>query len=390
MFNKNYKLKSIVKSLFFKESTINHLIKYPTPTNLSYAWGFGSLAAVCLVIQIITGIFLNMYYVAHVDYAFASIEYIMREVNYGWFIRYCHTTGASFFFIITYAHIARSVYYKSYQGRMFLWFSGIVILILLMATAFMGYVLPWGQMSLWGATVITGMFSSIPVLGDYIVLWIWGGMSVSGLSLHRFLALHYVCGFLLAGAVILHLVLLHEVGSNQPFRVEYYNEKDSFYPNFINKDVMGIILFLIAFAFVAYFYPNIFNHPDNYIKSNAMVTPLHIVPEWYFLPFYAALRAIDDKLLGLVYMFGLLITVAGMPYCDSSPLKNPQERPIFRVLFWVWIAIWFLLGYLGSQALIDPYVTWHRPALVFYYSYFVFFTYMCSDFEIELIKKLKK
>lgn len=383
MFNKDLKSK-INKSLFLKESIINHLVKYPTPTNLSYAWGFGSLAGACIAIQIVTGVFLNMYYVPHPKYAFASIEYIMREVNFGWFIRYCHTTGASFFFIVTYFHIGRSIYYKSYQNRLFLWFSGMIIFVLLMGTAFMGYVLPWGQMSFWGATVITGMFSAIPVIGDQIVIWIWGGMSVSGLTLHRFLTLHYVFGFLLAGTIILHLVLLHEVGSNQPFKVEYYNEKDAFYPNFVNKDVLGLVIFLIAFVFVAYFYPNIFNHPDNYIKANPMVTPLHIVPEWYFLPFYAALRAIDTKLLGLIYMFGLLITLGTLPYMDTSPLKNPHERPIFRILFWIWIAVWIFLGYLGSQALIHPYVSWHKPALVFYYVYFLIFTRGCSWIETKL------
>ena len=264
----------------------SHIISYPTPINLNYMWSFGSAAGICLVIQIITGIFLAMHYTPHVDLAFSSVEHIMRDVNNGWLIRYIHANGASMFFIVVYCHIFRGLYYGSFMHpRQHLWCSGVTIFLLMMATAFMGYVLPWGQMSFWGATVITNLFSAIPVVGKSIVEWLWGGFSVGNATLNRFFSLHYLMPFLIAGMTLIHLALLHKDGSNNPLGVNGAIDTVSFYPYFYVKDLFSFLILVLVFSFFVYFYPNLLGHPDNYIPANPMVTPAHIVPEWYFLPF---------------------------------------------------------------------------------------------------------
>jgi len=291
-------------------SIINdHIVDYPTPINLNYFWGFGSLAGMCLLIQIVTGVCLAMHYSPHVDLAFNSIEHIMRDVNNGWLLRYMHANGASMFFITVYIHIGRGLYYTSYgYPRLFLWYSGVVIFILMMATAFMGYVLPWGQMSFWGATVITNLFSAIPYVGESISFWLWGGFSVDNATLNRFFSLHYLLPFLISGLALVHLALLHLEGSSNPLGVCTKVDKVSFYPYFVLKDLFGFFLFLLVFAYFLFFEPNLMGHPDNYIRANALVTPTHIVPEWYFLPFYAILRSIPDKLGGVACM-GLALVI---------------------------------------------------------------------------------
>ena len=275
----------------------NTLKKHPYPKNLSYWWNFGSIAGIALVIQILSGLFLAMHYVPNTQQAFDSVEHIMRDVNYGWLIRYIHAVGASMFFVALYAHMIRGLYYGSYKApREILWWAGIIIFLLTMATAFMGYVLPWGQMSFWGATVITNLFSAIPVVGKSIVEWLWGGYSVDNPTLNRFFVLHFLMPFLIVGVVLLHLLALHTAGSNNPTGVPIKTKKDAipFHPYFTIKDLVGFAIFFLIFGYFLFFYPNVLGHPDNYIPANPLVTPAHIVPEWYFLPFYAILRAVPD------------------------------------------------------------------------------------------------
>ena len=295
----------------------SHIVDYPTPINLNYFWSFGSTAGICLVIQILTGVFLAMHYTPHVDLAFYSIEHIMRDVNNWWLIRYLHANGASMFFIVVYSHIFRGLYYGSFiNPRGWLWASGVIIFLLMMATAFMGYVLPWGQMSFWGATVITNLFSAIPIVGASIVEWLWGGFSVSNATLNRFFSLHYLLPFLIAGLTIVHLSLLHKAGSNNPLGINKNIEAISFYPYFYVKDLLAFFLLLIMFSFFVFYYPNVLGHSDNYIEANALVTPAHIIPEWYFLPFYAILRSIPDKLGGVVAMVLAILILLFLPFTN--------------------------------------------------------------------------
>ncbi|MBM3541005.1 MAG: cytochrome b/b6, partial [Alphaproteobacteria bacterium] len=308
----------------------HELHEYPTPKNLNYWWNFGSLAGFCLVIMIVTGIVLAMQYTPHVDMAFGSVERIMRDVNQGWLIRYIHMNGASLFFLVVYIHICRSLYYGSYKPpREVLWWLGLVILLLMMATAFMGYVLPWGQMSFWGATVITNLFSAIPLVGESIVTWLWGGYAVDNPTLTRFFSLHYLLPFVIVGVVMLHLVALHKVSSNNPLGVEMKSPKDSipFHPYYTAKDFFGIGVFLIVFAGFVFFAPNYMGHPLNYVPANPLVTPPHIVPEWYFLPFYAILRSIPDKLLGVIAMFAAILVLFVLPWLDTSRVRSAKFRP---------------------------------------------------------------
>jgi len=292
----------------------SHIIDYPTPINLNYMWSFGSTAGICLVVQIITGIFLAMHYTPHVDLAFNSVEHIMRDVNNGWLLRYLHANGASMFFIVVYSHIFRGLYFGSYmypRGR--LWASGVIIFLLMMATGFMGYVLPWGQMSFWGATVITNLFSAIPLVGGSIVEWLWGGFSVDNATLNRFFSLHYLMPFVIAGLTMVHLSLLHTTGSNNPLGINSNVDTVPFYPYFYVKDLLAFLLFISLFSFFVFFYPNALGHADNYIPANPLVTPPHIVPEWYFLPFYAILRSIPDKLGGVVAMVSAILILLLLP-----------------------------------------------------------------------------
>jgi len=323
----------------------NHIINYPSPINLTYAWSFGALAGLCLVIQIVSGIFLAMHYTPHIDLAFSSVEHIMRDVNNGWLIRYLHANGASMFFIVVYSHIFRGIYYGSFMApREYLWCSGVILFLLMMATAFMGYVLPWGQMSFWGATVITNLFSAIPYLGTSIVEWLWGGFCVDNATLNRFFSLHFVLPFLIAGLVILHIALLHKDGSNNPLGVHSATDKISFYPYFYVKDLFSFLSFVFFFSIILFYYPNLLGHPDNYIMANPMSTPAHIVPEWYFLPFYAILRSIPDKLGGVAAMGGAIVVLLFLPFLNTSEVRSAAFRPIFRKLFWLFFANFFTIG----------------------------------------------
>jgi ubiquinol-cytochrome c reductase cytochrome b subunit len=335
----------------------SHIINYPTPINLNYLWSFGSSAGIALVIQIITGIFLAMHYTPHIDFAFSSVEHIMRDVNNGWLIRYFHANGASFFFIVVYCHIFRGLYFGSYfYPRHKLWISGVVLFLLMMATAFMGYVLPWGQMSFWGATVITNLFSAIPVIGKTIVEWLWGGFSVSNATLNRFFSLHYLLPFLIVGVTLIHLSLLHKDGSNNPLGIGYNIETISFYPYFYVKDLFFFFIFLIFFSLFVFFSPNILGHSDNYILANPLVTPAHIVPEWYFLPFYAILRSIPNKLGGVIAMVGAILVLILLPFINTSNVRSSKFRPLFSLVYWFLVSDFLLLGWLGQKPVEDPYI----------------------------------
>ena len=348
--------------------------EYPTPKNLNYWWNFGSLAGITLVIMIVTGIILSMHYTAHVDHAFQSVERIMRDVNYGWLIRYIHANGASFFFIVVYIHIFRGLYYGSYKApRELLWMLGVVILLLMMATAFMGYVLPWGQMSFWGATVITNLFSAIPLVGESIVTLLWGGFSVDNPTLNRFFSLHYLLPFVIVGVVVLHIVALHRFGSNNPLGIDVRGDQDtvSFHPYYTVKDMFGLSVFLTIMAAVVFFLPNSMGHPDNYIPANPMVTPAHIVPEWYFLPFYAILRAVPDKLLGVLAMFAAIAVLFVLPWLDRSPVRSATFRPIYKIMFWVFLLDCVALTYLGAKPAEGIYVVLSRLCTVYYFAHFI-------------------
>lgn len=361
--------------------------EYPTPRNLNYAWNFGSLAGICLVIQILSGIFLAMNYTAHIDMAFDSVERIMRDVNYGWLLRYMHATGASMFFVVVYIHIFRGLYYGSYKSpREVLWWLGIVILLLMMATAFMGYVLPWGQMSFWGATVITNLFSAFPVVGESIVTFLWGGFSVDNPTLNRFFALHYLMPFLLFGVVILHLVALHQHGSNNPLGIDVKGKQDTipFHPYYTIKDFFGFFVFFLVFAYFIFYSPNSLGHPDNYIEANPMVTPPHIVPEWYFLPFYAILRAVPDKLGGVLMMFAAIIVLFFLPWLDSSKVRSARFRPAYKAFYWVFAADCLLLGLVGGKPAEGLYIPLGQVATVYYFLHFLVLMPVLSKFEKPL------
>ncbi len=374
-------------------STMDHMVgsQYPTPRNLSYWWNFGSLAGIVLVLQIVTGIVLAMHYTPHVDYAFASVEHIMRDVNYGWLLRYAHANGASFFFIVVYIHIFRGLYYGSYKTpRELLWMLGVVIMLLMMATAFMGYVLPWGQMSFWGATVITNLFSAIPIFGEGIVTWLWGGFSVDNPTLARFFSLHYLLPFVIVGVVVLHVLALHQFGSNNPLGIDRKSPKDSipFHPYYTVKDLFGLGVFLIAFAVFVFYFPNMLGHPDNYIEADPLVTPAHIVPEWYFLPFYAILRAITfdilfipAKLGGVIAMFGAIAVLFILPWLDRSPVRSARFRPIYKWFFWVLVADCVLLGYLGAKPAEGIYVVLALLGTIYYFFHFLILLPLLGSIE---------
>jgi ubiquinol-cytochrome c reductase cytochrome b subunit len=350
-------------------------VSYPVPRNLNYFWTFGGILTFMLAAQIVTGLVLAMHYVPNSDLAFQSIERIMRDVNYGWLIRYLHANGASMFFIAVYIHIFRGLYYGSYKApREIIWILGITNLLIMMATAFLGYVLPWGQMSFWGATVITNLFSAIPLVGETIVEYLWGGYSVGNATLNRFFSLHYLLPFMLVGTVILHVWALHHVGQNNPTGVEITDfRKDTvpFTPHATMKDLFSIATFIIFFAYWVFYLPNYLGHADNYIPANPAVTPAHIVPEWYFLPFYAILRAIPDKLGGVIAMFMAILIVVFLPWLDTSKVRSMSYRPVARPLLWMFVAASIGLGYLGSMPAEGGYVIAARILTVLYFGYFV-------------------
>nr|YP_009774158.1 apocytochrome b [Caulacanthus okamurae]QIZ74775.1 apocytochrome b [Caulacanthus okamurae] len=365
----------------------DHLIDYPTPINIHYAWNFGFLSFMCLAIQILTGIFLAMHYTPHVDLAFASVEHIMRDVNYGWLLRYIHANGASMFFIVVYIHIFRGLYFGSYtKPRHIVWVIGVIILLLMIITAFIGYVLPWGQMSLWGATVITNLVSAIPLIGDSIVVWLWGGFSVDNATLNRFFSLHYLLPFAITAISLVHVAVLHQGGSGNPLGIDSNVDKINFYPYFIVKDLLGLTLFIIFFSFFIYFFPNILGHPDNYIEANPMVTPAHIVPEWYFLPFYAILRSIPHKLGGVIAMISAIAILSLLPWIHSAEIRSSRFRPFYKFLYWTLIACSLILGWIGGMPVEEPYVFIGQVASFYYFVFFLFIIPSLGAFEIFLLK----
>ncbi len=358
-----------------------HLMDYPTPRNLNYWWTFGAILVFMLAVQIITGVILVMHFTPHVDLAFASVEHIRRDVNYGRIIQGTHAVGASMFFAAVYIHIFRGLYYGSYKApREVIWMLGVILFILLMATAFMGYVLPWGQMSLWGATVITGIFSALPVIGEPIQTLLLGGFSVANPTLNRFFSLHYLIPFIIAAVVALHIWALHVPGNNNPSGVEVQSTRDTlpFHPYFTMKDLYAVVLFMIPFAWFVFFAPDILGHPDNYIPGNPQVTPAHIVPEWYLLPFYTMLRAIDfnvlfidSKLGGVIVMFGSLLILFALPWLDTSKVRSGTFRPLLKPFYWLFAVNFIALAYLGAQPAEGIYVLLAKICTAYYFAYFL-------------------
>ncbi len=349
-------------------------VVFPNPRNLNYWWTFGGILSFMLAAQIVTGVILVMHYTPQSHLAFASVEHIMRDVNYGWLIRYAHANGASMFFIALYIHMFRGLYYGSYkEPREVLWLLGVVIYVLTVATAFLGYVLPWGQMSFWGATVITSLFSAIPLVGDTITTWLWGGYAVDNATLNRFFSLHYLLPFMIAGVVVLHIWALHVPGSNNPAGIEPRSDKDTlpFHPYFTIKDGFALVCFLVFYAWFVFYVPNYLGHADNYIEANPMQTPAHIVPEWYYLPFYAILRSIPSKLGGTAAMFAAVLIIAFVPWLDTSRVKSAAYRPIYRIFFWLFVACCVLLGYMGSKPPEGIYVITARLLTFYYFLHFL-------------------
>ena len=374
-----YEPKSAFAKWFHERLPVMDIVKgqaldFPTPKNLNYFWTFGGILAVMLVVQILTGVMLVMHYTPHVDYAFASVEHIMRDVNSGWLIRYMHMNGASMFFIAVYIHIFRGMYYGSYKApREVLWMIGVLIYLVMMATAFMGYVLPWGQMSFWGAKVITNLFSAIPFVGDSITTLLWGGYSVDNPTLNRFFSLHYLLPFVLAALVALHIWALHVPGNNNPTGVSVKSSQDTlpFHPYYTMKDAFAIVVFFMFFALWLFFAPNYLGHAINYQQANPLVTPAHIVPEWYYLPFYAILRAVPDKLGGVIAMFASILILFALPWLDTSKVRSGNYRPLFKGFFWIFVVVCIGLGYLGSRPAEGLYVVFSQILTIYYFAHFL-------------------
>jgi ubiquinol-cytochrome c reductase cytochrome b/c1 subunit len=359
-------------------------VAYPTPKNLNYWWTFGAILSFMLGMQILTGVILAMHYTPHADLAFKSVELIVRDVNYGWLLRNMHAVGASMFFFAVYVHMFRGLYYGSYkEPREVLWILGVIIYLLMMATGFMGYVLPWGQMSFWGATVITNLFSAFPYVGDTIVTLLWGGYSVGNPTLNRFFSLHYLLPFLIAGVVVLHVWALHVAGQNNPDGIDMKSDKDSvpFTPHATIKDMFGVSVFLLLFAYLIFYMPNYLGDADNYIPANPGVTPQHIVPEWYYLPFYAMLRSIPNKLAGVVVMFSSILILVFLPWLDAAKTRSCKYRPLAKQFFWMFVIVSILLGYLGSQPPEGIYVIAGRILTACYFAYFLIVLPLLSVIE---------
>ncbi len=364
---------------------------YPVPRNLNYMWNFGVLAGFCLALQIVTGVVLAMHYAANSTVAFNSVEHIMRDVNWGWLMRYAHANGASFFFVVIYLHIFRGFFYSSYKApREMVWLLGVVIFLLMMATAFMGYVLPWGQMSFWGAKVITGLFSAIPLVGEPLQVWLLGGYAPDNAALNRFFSLHFLLPFVIAGCVILHIWALHIPGSSNPTGVEVKSESDTvpFHPYYTAKDGFGLGVFLLIYMAFVFFMPNMLGHPDNYIPANPLSTPAHIVPEWYFWPFYAILRAftadilfVPAKLLGVLAMFAAILVWFFLPWLDRSPVRSGHYRPLFRKFFYVLLVAMAVLFYCGGAPAEEPYVMLSQIATAYYFLHFLVILPIVSSIE---------
>lgn len=350
----------------------SYLIDSPQPSSISYWWNLGSLLGLTLVIQILTGVTLAMHYSSNLELAFISVEHIMRDVNFGWLIRYMHANGASFFFILVYGHMGRGMYYGSYrQPRVLVWIIGVLLFLFMIITAFLGYVLPAGQMSLWGSTVITNLMSAIPWIGDDIVTFLWGGFSVNNATFQRFFSLHYLLPFLLAALTCGHLLALHEHGSNNPLGTTGNIDRLGMHPYFIFKDLVTVFAFLFFFSFFVFFAPNAMGHPDNYIPANPMVTPSSIVPEWYLLPFYAILRAIPDKLGGVIAMVAAIFILMALPWVDRGFVRGNAFRKFSQVAYWVFMCNFFLLMGLGGVHIEEPFVFLGQISTVYYFAHFV-------------------
>nr|YP_008815649.1 cytochrome b [Dinocras cephalotes]AGZ03518.1 cytochrome b [Dinocras cephalotes] len=348
----------------------NALVDLPAPLNISAWWNFGSLLGLCLGVQIITGLFLTMHFTAHVDLAFNSIAHICRDVNYGWLLRTLHANGASFFFICLYAHTGRGMYYGSYLF-MHTWMVGVIILFLVMGTAFMGYVLPWGQMSFWGATVITNLLSAVPYLGIDLVQWVWGGFAVDNATLTRFFTFHFVLPFIVAAAVMVHLLFLHQTGSNNPLGINSDVDKIPFHPYFSFKDIVGFLVLIMALTILTLLEPYMLGDPDNFTPANPLVTPVHIQPEWYFLFAYAILRSIPNKLGGVIALVLSIAIIMILPFSNKSKFRGTQFYPINQILFWTLLVIIILLTWIGARPVEDPYILVGQLLTVFYFSYYI-------------------
>ena len=369
-----------------------YLIDAPTPANISYLWNFGSLLAICLIIQIVTGVTLAMHYTPSVLEAFNSVEHIMRDVNNGWLIRYLHANTASAFFFLVYLHIGRGLYYGSYKNpRTLVWTIGTIIFILMMATAFLGYVLPYGQMSLWGATVITNLMSAIPWIGQDIVEFIWGGFSVNNATLNRFFALHFLLPFVLAALVLMHLIAYHDVvGSGNPLGISANYDRLPFAPYFLFKDLITIFLFFIVLSIFVFFMPNALGDSENYVMANPMQTPPAIVPEWYLLPFYAILRSIPNKLLGVIAMFAAILALIAMPFTDLSKLRGVQFRPLSKIAFFIFVANFLVLMQIGSKHVETPFIEFGQISTVLYFAHFFVIVPAVSIIENSLVELATK
>jgi quinol-cytochrome oxidoreductase complex cytochrome b subunit len=357
---------------------------YPTPRNLSYWWNFGSIAGFMLVMMMATGVMLAMDYAPNSQLAFDSVERIVRDVNYGWLLRNLHQTGASMFFAAVYIHIFRGLYYGSYKRpRELLWWLGLIILLLMMATAFMGYVLPWGQMSFWAATVITNLFSAIPWVGKYIVHWLWGGFAVDNPTLNRFFSLHYLLPFLIVGAVFLHLWALHTTKSNNPLGIDVKGPQDTipFHPYYTVKDLFGLGVFLLIYLGLVFFLPDLFNEPDNSIPANPLVTPPHIVPEWYFLPYYAILRSIPQKLIGVIALFGSILILFALPWLDFSKVRSARFRPVYKWVYWLLVVDVLALGWIGHNPPEGSFLVYGRIATAYYFLHWLVIVPLIALFE---------
>ena len=362
-------------------------IDYPTPRNLNYWWTFGGILTFMLGVQIVTGIVLVMHYTPHVDMAFASVEHTMRDVNYGWLLRYLHSNGASMFFVAVYIHMFRGLYYGSYKApREVLWILGVILYLLMMATGFLGYTLPWGQMSFWGATVITNFFSAFPIIGEPLTTWLWGGFTIGNPTLQRFFSLHYLLPFVIAGVTVLHVWALHVAGQNNPTGIEPKSSQDTvpFTPYATIKDSFMMVAFCVVYAWFVFYIPNYLGHADNYIPANPAVTPAHIVPEWYYLPFYAILRAIPNKLLGVLGMGFSIVVLAFLPWLDTSRVRSAKYRPLYKQFFWVFVAVCIGLGWLGAKPAEGGYIIAARILTAWYFIHFLIILPLLGLFERTL------
>ena len=365
--------------------TNEHVLQFPTPKNLNYFWTFGFILTMCLVTQIITGVILAMHYTPSVDSAFDSIEHIMRNVNYGWLIRYIHSNGASMFFLAVFIHMFRGLYYGSYkEPREVLWILGCIIYFLMIVTAFMGYVLPWGQMSFWAATVIINLVGTLPLIGDSLTQMLLGGFAVDNPTLNRFFSLHYLLPFIIFGVVILHIWALHVPGNNNPVGVSVQGKQDTvaFHPYYTVKDFFAYVVFLILFCYFIFYNPNILGHADNYIEADPMVTPAHIVPEWYLLPFYAILRAVPDKLAGVLLMFGSIAVLFFLPWLDTAKTKSARYRPWYKFFFILFFIDCLMLGYLGGVVPEGIYLLLSRVCTIYYFAFFLIIMPVLSRYEV--------